>query len=141
MKRVLFACIHNTGRSQMAEAFFNRLSAPSQARAESGGTEPATEMNATVLEVMKEVGIDLVGEGHHPKIAKLGHLQEGDRAISMGCGVSLACPARLGRMEDWGLDDPKERPIEQVRVIRDQIRDKVQVLVREMRVAFPSQEK
>lgn len=140
MRRVLFACVHNTGRSQMAEAFFNRLADPGKALAESGGTEPATEMNATVVEVMREVGIDLLAEGHHPKIADLDPLQEGDRAISMGCGVSLACPASLGPMEDWGLGDPKGQPIEQVRVIRDQIRDKVQVLVREMGVTFPSQE-
>lgn len=135
MKRVMFACIHNTGRSQMAEAFFNRLSDPNLARAESGGTEPAPEMNAAVLEAMREIGIDLVAEGHHPKIASLDHLQEGDRAISMGCGVSLACPARLGRMEDWGLDDPKGQSIERVRAIRDQIRDMVRALVQEMNVA------
>ncbi|MNS09684.1 Arsenate-mycothiol transferase ArsC2 [compost metagenome] len=135
MKQVLFACVHNTGRSQMAEAFFNRLADPTKARAISGGTEPATEMNATVLEAMKEVGIDLVAEGHRPKIADLDALQEGDRPISMGCGVSLACPVRLGRMEDWGLDDPKGQPIEKVREIRDDIRRRVEALIQELGVA------
>jgi arsenate reductase len=132
MKHVLFACVHNTGRSQMAEAFFNRLADPAKARAISGGTEPATAMNPTVIQVMMEVGIDLIAEGHHPKIAELDALAEGDRAISMGCGVSLACPVRLGRLEDWGLEDPKGQAIEKVREIRDDIRRRVGELVREL---------
>lgn len=134
MKHVLFACVHNTGRSQMAEAFFNRMADPAKARALSGGTEPATGMNPTVLEVMKEVGIDLVAEGHHPKIADLDELSDGDRAISMGCGVSLACPVRLGKMEDWGLEDPKGQPLEAVREIRDDIKRRVESLVTELGV-------
>lgn len=134
MQQVLFACVHNTGRSQMAEAFFNRLADPAKARAVSGGTEPATEMNATVIEVMKEVGIDLIAEGHHPKIADLDTLNQGDKAISMGCGVNLACPVRLGPLDDWGLDDPKGQPIERVREIRDSIRDQVEGLVQELGV-------
>lgn len=134
MIRILFACVHNTGRSQMAEAFFNRMADPSLARAVSGGTEPAVEMNSTVLSAMQELGIDLVAEGHHPKIADLDALSNGDRVISMGCGVSLACPARLGRLEDWGLDDPKGQPLERVREIRDDIRRRVESLVRELGV-------
>ncbi len=137
MKTVLFACVHNTGRSQMAEAFFNRIADPSQAKAVSGGTEPATEMNPTVLGVMNEIGIDLVGEAHHPKIANLEELGEGDRAISMGCGVSLACPAKLGKVEDWGLEDPKGQPIERVREIRDDIRLRVAELVQDLGVQKP----
>lgn len=132
MRRVLFACVHNTGRSQMAEAFFNRMADPSKALAVSGGTEPATEMNAMVISVMKEVGIDLVADAHHPKLANLDELGEGDRVISMGCGVNLACPARLGPLEDWGLDDPKGQPIERVRQIRDDIKRKVEAFVQEI---------
>jgi arsenate reductase len=135
MKQVLFACVHNTGRSQMAEAFFNRRADSAHAHAMSGGTEPATEMNATVLAVMKEVGIDLVAEGHHPKIADLDRLEAGSRLISMGCGMSLACPVRLGRMEDWGLPDPKGQAIEKVREIRDDIKRRVEDLVMELGVA------
>jgi len=135
MTTVLFACVHNTGRSQMAEAFFNQLADPTKARAISGGTEPTTGMNPTVLAVMQEVGIDLVARGHHPKLADLDALKEGDRAISMGCGVSLACPVHLGRMEDWGLDDPKGQPIERVREIRDEIKTRVAGLVRELGVS------
>lgn len=135
MKQVLFACVHNTGRSQMAEAFFNRLADLKLARGLSGGTEPASEMNPTVIAVMKELGIDLTAEGHYPKLADLMALKEGDRAISMGCGVSLACPARLGPLEDWGLDDPKGQPIAQVRAIRDEIHERVARLVAELGVA------
>lgn len=130
MRQVLFACVHNTGRSQMAEAFFNRLADPARARAISGGTEPAGEMNPTVIAVMQEVGIDLVGEGHRPKIADLEALQAGDLPISMGCGVSLACPAKLGPLEDWGLEDPRGQPIERVREIRDEIARRVEGLVK-----------
>lgn len=135
MTTVLFACVHNTGRSQMAEAFFNRLAAPAKARAVSGGTEPATEMNTTVLAAMKEVGIDMLADGHRPKIADLDALSTGDRAISMGCGVSLACPLHLGQMEDWGLDDPKGQPIERVREIRDEIEARVRRLIEELEAA------
>lgn len=134
MKTVLFACVHNTGRSQMAEAFFNRLADPRKARAISGGTEPADAMNPVVLLVMQERGIDLVATGHHPKLAALDTLTEGDRAISMGCGVNLACPIILGSMEDWGLDDPKGQPIERVREIRDAIAQRVMCLVEELGV-------
>jgi arsenate reductase len=129
---VLFACVHNTGRSQMAEAFFNLLADPARARAVSGGTEPADAMNPTVLAAMAEIGLDLVAAGHHPKIADPGRLGPGDRAISMGCGVDLACPVHLGPMDDWGLEDPKGRPLHEVRVIRDQIRARVEALVREL---------
>lgn len=135
MRWVLFACVHNTGRSQMAEAFFNRLADPALARAVSGGTEPAREMNPTVVAVMREVGLDLVAAGHHPKLADLDALSPGDRAISMGCGVSLACPAHLGPLEDWGLDDPKDQSIERVRQIRDAIERRVEALVCELGVA------
>jgi len=134
MRHVLFACVHNTGRSQMAEAFFNRLAAPARARGLSGGTEPATAMNPTVLEAMRELGIDLVADGHRPKLADVAALGPEDRAISMGCGVSLACPAILGPLEDWGLDDPKGRPLAEVRTIRDAIRARVEALVVELGV-------
>jgi arsenate reductase len=118
----------------MAEAFFNRLADPALARGLSGGTEPAPAMNPTVLEAMRELGFDLVADGHHPKLADVAALAAGDRAISMGCGVSLACPALLGPLEDWGLDDPKGRPLAEVRAIRDAIRTRVEGLVAELGV-------
>lgn len=132
--KVLFACVHNTGRSQMAEAFFRHLADPAKAQALSGGTEGAPEMNASVVAVMKEVGIDLIAEGHRPKLVDLDALAPGDRAISMGCGVSLSCPVHLGRMVDWGLEDPKGRPLDEVRAIRDQVQAKVAALVAELGV-------
>jgi arsenate reductase len=118
----------------MAEAFFNRLADPALARGISGGTEPAAAMNPTVLEAMCELGLDLVADGHHPKLADVAALGAGDRAISMGCGVSLACPALLGPLDDWGLEDPKGRPLAEVRAIRDAIRARVEALVAELGV-------
>lgn len=84
MKKVLFACVHNTGRSQMAEAFFNRAADPIKARGFSGGVEPATGMNPTVLEVMREVGLDLEAEGHRPKLAAPELVADMDLVYSMG---------------------------------------------------------
>lgn len=75
-----------------------------------------------------------IAEGHHPKLANLDEMSPGDRAISMGCGVSLACPDHLGRLEDWGLDDPKGQPIERVREIRDEIKRRVESLVEKLEV-------
>lgn len=135
--KVLFACVHNTGRSQMAEAFFRHLADPAKAQALSGGTEGAPEMNASVLAAMKEVGIDMAAEGQHPKLVDLVALQAGDKAISMGCGVSLSCPRHLGPLEDWGLEDPKGRPMEEVRAIRDQVKAKVEALVQALGVGRP----
>ena len=122
----------------MAEAFFNRLADPAKARAVSGGTEPATGMNPAVLAVMNEIGIDLVAEGHRPKIADLDRLRDGDQAISMGCGVNLACPIRLGPLEDWGLEDPKGQSPERVRAIRDEVRSRVATLVEALGVGRPA---
>lgn len=84
MKEILFACVHNTGRSQMAEAFFNRLADPAKARGVSAGVEPATEMNQAVLEAMRELGIDLAAEGHRPKLATPELVREMDHVYSMG---------------------------------------------------------
>lgn len=137
--KVLFACVHNTGRSQMAEAFFRHLADPTLAQALSGGTEGAPEMNPTVVEAMRAVGIDLIAEGHHPKLVDLSLLGPGDRAISMGCGVELSCPAQLGPLEDWGLDDPKGRTWPEVCAIRDQVRAKVEALVAELGVGLGDQ--
>lgn len=84
MIKVLFACVHNTGRSQMAEAFFNELADTEKARGYSGGIEPATSMNPTVLEVMQEIGLDLVAKGHRPKLTSPDLVYEMDQVYSMG---------------------------------------------------------
>jgi arsenate reductase (thioredoxin) len=127
MKKVIFACVHNAGRSQMASAFFNHLVGPSKANAISAGTQPAERLHPEVLQVMTEVGIDLSN-------AKPQRLTE-DRArganllITMGCGDE--CPFVPGlKREDWPLPDPKGKDIKEVRRIRDDIRARVSRLAK-----------
>jgi len=122
MKTVLFVCVHNSGRSQMAEAFFNQL-AKGRARALSAGTDPAEAVDTTVAAVMREIGIDL--SRNRPKALTLEMLDEADKVITMGCGVEGVCPASMVETEDWGLEDPKDKPLEKVREIRDEIRARV----------------
>ncbi|MCX6617402.1 MAG: arsenate reductase ArsC [Acidobacteria bacterium] len=126
MERVIFACLHNAGRSQMAAAFFNQLADPTQAQAVSAGTQPADRVHPEVAEAMREAGIDLAGLTPRLLTAELA---AGARLlVTMGCGES--CPVVPGlQREDWPLADPKGQPIERVREIRDQIRDQVRQLV------------
>ena len=126
MKTVIFACVHNAGRSQMAAAFFNRLADPNHARALSAGTQPAEHVHPEVVAVMREVGIDLSGA----RPARLtDELAAGAQLlVTMGCGES--CPVVPGvRRQDWNLPDPKGQRIEHVRTIRDDIRDRVAQLI------------
>jgi protein-tyrosine-phosphatase len=127
MKKVLFACVHNSGRSQMAEAFFNQK-AQAKAVATSAGTNPATQVNPTVVSTMREVGLDIAE--NKPKMLTAGMLEGAARVITMGCNVAEACPATFTPTEDWDLDDPEGKPIEEVRRIRDDIRARVDELVR-----------
>lgn len=130
--KALFVCVHNSGRSQMAEAFFNLL-APEGLSAESAGTEPGGNLNPAVVEAMNEAGIDLVAKGHHPKAMTPEMVARSTRIITMGCDVdSSACPANYYLTEDWGLEDPKGKPVEKVRQIRDAIRSKVENLIEDM---------
>ena len=122
MQTVIFACVHNAGRSQMAAAFFNLLADPSEARAVSAGTAPALRVHPEVLEVMKEVGIDLSEAKPQKLTDELG--RQGQLLITMGCGDQ--CPYVPGlRRDDWPLPDPKGQPIEEVRNVRDEIRTRV----------------
>lgn len=133
MKTVLFVCVHNAGRSQMAEAFVNYLAAERglSVRGESAGTVAGNRINPVAVEVMTELGISM--EGQVPKQLTQARADASDRIITMGCGVDAsACPARILISEDWGLDDPAGQPIETVRRIRDEIRAKVEVLLSEM---------
>ena len=129
MKTVLFVCVHNAGRSQMAEAFFNRLAA-GRAQAISAGTMPAERVHPEVVEAMAEVGIDLSRQ--KPKLLTPEMIEEASRIITMGCSVEEVCPAVFVPSEDWELEDPKGQPIEKVRAIRDEIRRRVEALVEEM---------
>ena len=132
MKRVVFACIHNAGRSQMAAAFFNRLADHRRAHAVSAGTAPAERVHPEVVTVMREAGIDLAGAEPRRLTEELA--KDTDLLITMGCGE--ACPFVPGaRLEDWPVEDPKGRPIERVREIRDEIRWRVARLVAEEDVA------
>ena len=129
MKKVLFVCVHNAGRSQMAEAFFNRM-AKGRAKGFSAGTQPADKVNPVVVEVMREVGIDI--SRRKPKMLTLEMLEDVDRVITMGCSVEKACPASSVPTEDWQLEDPEGKPIEQVRQIRDEVKAKVERLIKEL---------
>jgi arsenate reductase len=123
---VIFACVHNAGRSQMAAAFFNQLADPLKAQGISAGTEPGLRVHPEVLEVMKEVGIDL-SEAKPKKLTD--ELGGGAQLlITMGCGDK--CPYVPGlRRDDWPLQDPKGLPMEDVRRIRDEIKSRVQSLL------------
>jgi protein-tyrosine-phosphatase len=130
MKKVLFVCIGNSGRSQMAEAFAKRLGV-GVIEAESAGTQPAREVNPTVVRVMSEIGYDMAGQ--HPKLVTLDMMRSADQVVSMGCGVSTeaVCPAALVPTEDWGIEDPEGKQIEKVREIRDLIKARVEKLIEE----------
>ncbi len=130
-KKVLFVCVHNAGRSQMAAALFNTLAAERGLDwvAESAGTEPADRVHPEVVEAMGELGIDL--SGARPRLLTNDAVEAADRVIAMGCQVDAGvCPAILFRgVEDWGLPDPKGRPPAEVRQIRDEIRRRVEALL------------
>lgn len=135
MKTYLFACVHNAGRSQMSAAFFNAIADPAQARGISAGTEPGARVHPEVVEVMKEVGIDL--SGVKPQIITPAMADQVNYLITMGCGA--VCPIIPAvRREDWPLEDPKGKPIERVRQIRDDIRDRVATFAAKMGVRRPS---
>ena len=128
MDRVVFACIHNAGRSQMAAAFFNQLADGGKARAISAGTEPGPRVHPEVATAMKEVGIDL-GDAAPQRLTP--QLAAGARhLVTMGCGDR--CPfVPAAKVHDWPLEDPKGQPPEKVREIRDEIRSLVAEFVQE----------
>ncbi len=131
MKTVLFVCIHNSGRSQMAEAFFNRM-AKSKAQAYSAGTQPDNEVNPLVVEAMREIGIDI--SGNRPKALTIDMVEKADRMVTMGCGAEAeaVCSASFIETEDWALEDPKGKSLEQVKKIRDEIKERVTKLLNEI---------
>jgi arsenate reductase len=125
---VIFACVHNAGRSQMAAAFFNQLAGqePAGLRALSAGTAPGDRVHPEVLQVMAEAGLDL--SAARPTRLTEALARDAQLLITMGCGD--ACPYVPGlRIEDWPLEDPKGKPLDQVRAIRDDIRARVVALV------------
>ncbi len=126
MLKVIFACIHNAGRSQMAAAFFNQMADPAKANAVSAGTDPAAQVHPEVMAVMRELGIDLTQATPQKLTDAL--VQDASLLITMGCGEQ--CPYVPGlRREDWMLPDPKGLPLEKVREIRDTIQRRVADLI------------
>ena len=125
---VLFVCVHNAGRSQMAAAFVAKL-AQGRVEVRSAGSAPADAVNPAVVEAMREVGVDLSAE--IPKVLTAGAVQASDVVITMGCGD--ACPVFPGkRYLDWKLDDPAGQGVDAVRPIRDEIRRRVETLLAEL---------
>ena len=129
MKRVLFVCVENACRSQMAEGFLNALAA-GKATAKSAGGNPAERVNPLAVEVMSEVGIDISEQKPKPITAEM--IKESDKVILMGCGRD-ACPIAPREVEDWGIEDPVEKGIEKFREVRDAIRGKTEKLLIELR--------
>jgi arsenate reductase len=126
VKTILFACVHNAGRSQMAAAFFNALADPAQARALSAGTKPAERVHPEVVEVMREAGVLLAGAGPQRLTPELA--AGADLLVTMGCGEQ--CPNVPGlRQQDWPIRDPKGLSLDLVREIRDEIRARVEALI------------
>jgi protein-tyrosine-phosphatase len=127
MQRVLFVCVENAGRSQMAEAFA-KYYGKGKIEAISAGTMPSTEVNPIVVQVMREKGIDI--SKNKPKLVNTQMVQQADVIIVMGCDPQGFCPAPfLGKVVDWKLEDPKGKPIEKVREIRDEIERRVKKLI------------
>ena len=125
---VLFLCVHNAGRSQMALGWFQHL-AGDRAVGWSGGSEPADEVNPSAVEAMREVGIDITGQ--KPKVLEYEVAQDSDVIITMGCGD--ACPVFPGkRYEDWKLEDPAGQGVEAVRPIRDEIKTRIETLLADL---------
>jgi arsenate reductase len=123
---IVFACVHNAGRSQMAAAFFNALADPGKARAVSVGTQPADRVNLVVVEAMRETGIDV--SAAVPQKLTEALAQQASLLVTMGCGDE--CPVVPGlRRNDWPLDDPAGQTLERIRTIRDDIRRRVHTLV------------
>ena len=126
MERIIFACVHNAGRSQMAAAFFNKFANRNKAEAVSAGTEPGLRVHPEVLSVMQEVGIDL-SEAKPQKLTQ--DLAEGATLlITMGCGDKCPYVPAL-RRDDWPMRDPKALPVEEVRKVRDEIEARVRGLI------------
>ena len=130
LKRILFVCVENAGRSQMAEGFFQKY-APEGYEAISAGNKPAQEINPITVEVMKEVGIDLSKQ--KPRVLTSEIISDSFKNVNMGCMDKVECPiVFLVNSVDWNIEDPKGKPIEKVRQIRDEIEQKVKKLCKNL---------
>ena len=122
-KNILFVCVENTGRSQMAEAFFKKY-AKNQFHVISAGTSPSSHLNPVVVSVMNELGIDL--ENQKPQLLSSSMIENSNKTVNMGCMDKESCPSLFVKdVDDWNIEDPKGKSIEDVRKIRDQIKNDV----------------
>jgi len=129
MKKILFVCVENAGRSQMAEVFANKYG-KDKFEVSSAGNKPADKVNPEVVEVLKEKGIDI--SMNKPKMLTFQMAQDADLIVTMGCNDQRICPGPFFKPTvDWKLEDPKGKPIEKVREIRDDIENRVQRLIEE----------
>ena len=126
-KNILFVCVENAGRSQMAEAFFKKY-AGDKFDAVSAGTSPSFKLNPLAIQVMKEIGIDMTTQ--FPKELSDSMITNSSKTVNMGCMDKESCPTLfVNDVLDWNISDPKEKSIEQVRIIRDQIKNKILTLI------------
>ncbi|MEE8168106.1 MAG: arsenate reductase ArsC [Candidatus Hydrothermarchaeales archaeon] len=134
--QVLFVCVGNSARSQMAEGFFNVL-APERVKAVSAGTKPAARVSSKTVEVMREVGIDIDIKNQSPTLVTQDMIENVARIVTMGCLDEGSCPAFLvedsskSKLVDWEIRDPRAMPLEEYRKVRDAIKKKVEALVEE----------
>jgi len=135
MKKILFVCVENAGRSQMAEAFFRKY-LPSGFQPISAGTKPAVKINPTVIQAMKEINIDI--ESNSPQNISQQMIDEAEITVNMGCMDKESCPVLfLKDVMDWQIQDPKGKSIEEVRKIRDQIEQKVKDFIDSITIGGP----
>jgi arsenate reductase (thioredoxin) len=131
-KLILFVCVENAGRSQMAEGFFNQKHAPKGYRAISAGTRPASQINPLAVQAMNEVGID-ISSSQKPKIITEDMIKSSEKSVNMGCIDKTECPMLfINNVVDWGIEDPKGKPIEKVREIRDEIERRVKEIAQSL---------
>ena len=132
-KTILFVCVENAGRSQMAEGFFKKY-APEGFVPASAGTKPISQINPLAIQVMNEIGIDISKQ--KPKDLSEDMMRNSDKIINMGCMDNNFCPTLfIPKVIDWGIEDPKGKPIEQVREIRDEIERRIKELATDISVA------
>jgi arsenate reductase len=130
-KVILFVCLENAGRSQMAEGFFNQKYAPKGYRAISAGTRPASSINPLAIQAMKEVGINISSQ--KSKIITEDMIKSSEKSVNMGCMDKVECPMLfINNVIDWGIEDPKGKHIEKVREIRDEIDRRVKEIAQSL---------
>lgn len=131
-RMILFVCVENAGRSQMAEGFFNQRYAPKGYRAISAGTRPSSQINLAVVQAMKEIGIDITSS-QKPKIITDDMIRSSEKSVNMGCIERAECPLLfINDVLDWGIEDPKGKPVERVREIRNEIERRVKEIAQSL---------